>query len=329
MGPEEPIVPGDVIVSSVFQLNHISPANAQKMLTELQLGTSFVPVNETNTLIVTDYSYRMDRIQQVISLVDVAGEPKRFAYRQLQYTSASDLLDKLKTLTAQMSGITVASASSDAGEEAAARPAAPVVQRDARGRVVAARPQPTTAPVAPATDSSQEAVFLDTDERTNRILMIGYAAQIQTIQELIDTLDVPKYYLRYVREYLIQHVEAAEVVTALNELGLANVSVGGQTSARQTTTSRPTLARTTQPGQPAQPVQPMMSSPSAAGGEDQPYISIRPNTNSLLVNATKDQHEAIELVISHVDVKQKDQRTIQEYEIQNIDALSVVAVLVK
>lgn len=325
VSPDEPIEPGDVIVSSVFHLENITPAAAQKMLTDLQLGTSFVQVNETNTLIVTDYSYRMDRISQVISLVDVAGEPKQFAFRQLQYTSAADILNKLKTLTAQMSGISVTSAAGSE-EGAPARPTAPVVQRDAQGRVIAARPQPTPQPAAAAsTAPAQETVFLDTDDRTNRILMIGYTAQIQTIQELIDTLDVPKYYLRYVREYFIQNVEAAEVVTALNELGLANVSVAGQTSARQTAAAtRPTLARTAQPGQPAQPVQP--AAPTTAG-EDQPYISIRPNTNSLLVNATKDQHEAIELVISHVDVKQKDQRTIQEYEIQNVDALSVVKTL--
>lgn len=323
VSPDEPIEPGDVIVSSVFPLKHISPAAAQKMLTDLQLGTSFVTVNETNTLIVTDYSYRMDRINQVISLVDVAGEPKKFAFRQLQYTSAGDILNKLKNLTAQMSGITV-EAAAGTGEGAPATPARPIIQRDARGRVIATRPQPTPQPAAAP---AGETIYLDTDERTNRILMIGYAAQIQTIQELIDTLDVPKYYLRYVREYPIQNVEAAEVVTALNELGLANVSIGGQAGTRQTTTTRPTLSRTTQPGQPAQPVQQTVSSAAATGGEDQPYISIRTNTNSLLVNATKDQHEAIEMVISHVDVKQKDQRTIQEYEIQNVDALSVVKTL--
>lgn len=325
VSPDEPIVPGDVVVSSVFPLKHISPATAQKMLTDLQLGTSFVAVNETNTLIVTDYSYRMERVHQVISLVDVAGEPKKFGYRQLQYTSAGDILNKLKNLTAQMSGITVAAARPEEG--APATPTRPTVQRDAQGRVIATRPQPTPAPAAAPAPSSSETIFLDTDERTNRILMIGYESQIQTIQELIDTLDVPKYYLRYVREYVIQHVEAAEVVTALNELGLASVSVGGPAGTRQTTTTRPTLARTAQPaGQPAQPAQPTVS-PATSGGEDQPYISIRTNTNSLLVNATKDQHEVIEMVISHVDVKQKDQRTIQEYEIQNVDALSVVQTL--
>jgi len=324
--PDEPIQPGDVVVSSVFALQYISPAAAQKMLTDMQLGTSFVAANETNTLIVTDYAYRMDSISQVIALVDVAGEPKRFAFRQMQYTSAPDILNKLKTLTAQMSGINVIGTDGSPAEEAQRAAATPTVRRDAQGRVIAARPpQGTPQPAAPTpAGPTQETIFLDTDERTNRILMIGYEAQIQTIQGLIDTLDVPKYYLRTVKEYFIQNVEAAEVVSALNELGLANVNVGASSTAR-TTAARPTTTRTAaQPGQPT-PAQPAVSTPPA--GEDQPYISIRPNTNSLLVNATKDQHEAIEMVISHVDVKQKDQRTIQEYEIQNVDALTVVKTL--
>jgi len=324
--PNEPIQPGDVVVSSVFPLQYISPAAAQKMLTDMQLGTSFVAANETNTLIVTDYAYRMDSISQVIALVDVAGEPKRFAFRQMQYTSAPDILNKLKTLTAQMSGINVIGTDGSPAEEAQRAAATPTVRRDAQGRVIATRPpQATPQPAAPTpAGPTQETIFLDTDERTNRILMIGYEAQIQTIQGLIDTLDVPKYYLRTVKEYFIQNVEAAEVVSALNELGLANVNVGASSTAR-TTAARPTTTRTAaQPGQPT-PAQPAVSTPPA--GEDQPYISIRPNTNSLLVNATKDQHEAIEMVISHVDVKQKDQRTIQEYEIQNVDALTVVKTL--
>ena len=56
---------------------NITPGAAQKMLTDMQLGTSFVIVARP-TLIVTDYTYRMDRIEQVITLVDVAGEPKPF-----------------------------------------------------------------------------------------------------------------------------------------------------------------------------------------------------------------------------------------------------------
>ncbi|HPY76929.1 MAG TPA: secretin N-terminal domain-containing protein, partial [Anaerohalosphaeraceae bacterium] len=328
--PQEPIEPGDVIVSSVFQLKNITPGAAQKMLTDMQLGTSFVIVAETNSLIVTDYTYRMDRIEQVITLVDVAGEPKTFQYRQLEYTTAADMVNKLKTLTAQIGGISVSGGAAATPQAAPVRAAPAPVQRDARGRVIpqpSGQPEATPPAAAAAGVQAQESVYLDTDERTNRIVMIGYAEQIKIINELIDTLDVPKYYIRYVREYFIQHIEAAEIVTAMNELGLAHVVVGDSSTTARTTT--PARQVPTRPGQPAQPVQPAQptAAAQAAAGEDQPYISIRPNTNSLLVNATKEQHDAIELVIMHVDVKQKDQRTIHEYEIQNVDALQIVRTL--
>lgn len=329
--PQEPIEPGDVIVSSVFQLKNITPGAAQKMLTDMQLGTSFVIVAETNSLIVTDYTYRMDRIEQVITLVDVAGEPKTFQYRQLEYTTAADMVNKLKTLTAQIGGISVSGGAAATPQAAPVRAAPAPVQRDARGRVIpqpSGQPEATPPAAAAAGAQAQESVYLDTDERTNRIVMIGYAEQIKIINELIDTLDVPKYYIRYVREYFIQHIEAAEIVTAMNELGLAHVVVGdSSTTARTTTPARQIPTRPGQPAQPVQPAQPAAAAAQAAAGEDQPYISIRPNTNSLLVNATKEQHDAIELVIMHVDVKQKDQRTIHEYEIQNVDALQIVKTL--
>lgn len=324
--PNEPIEPGDVIVSSVFHLENVPPAVAQKMLTDMSLGTSFVTVTETNTLIVTDYAYRTDRIEKVIDMVDVAGEPKQFKYRRLQYMGAAEMVDKLKVLTAQMEGVSVSGTAAAAAATKA--PAPTTVRRDARGRVIrtptpAAQTAATAAPTGAIAE--QETVFLDTDERTNRIMMIGYPDQLETINGLIDTLDVPKYYLRYVREYFIQNVEAGEIITALNELGLASVSVSSGTSnAASAAQARRTPAR---PGQPAA-AQPAAAAPTVTtSGEDQPYISIRPNTNSLLVNGTREQHEAIELVIAHVDVKQKDQRTIHEYEIQNVDAMEVVTTL--
>ena len=73
---------------------------------------------------------------------------------------------------------------------------------------------------------------------------------------------------------------------------------------------------------PQAPARPQVLDGSA--GDNQPNISVRPATNSLLVNATEEQHKAIELVIAHVDVVQKDQRTIREYEIQYVDTQEII-----
>lgn len=325
--PDEPIQPGDVVVSSVFKLKHITPAAAQNMLMQMKLGSEFSSVPETGTLVVTDYAFRMERIDNVIAMIDVLGTLKTFQYRQLQYMQAAELAPKVQTLAQQMQNITVT--------VAAPSPSAPTrTQIDPQTRRPVQVPgQPQLPAASAAADSGRETVYLEADERTNRVLMIGHESELKLVNELIDSLDVAGYNLRFIREYVIQYIEATDVITVLGQLGVANVGMAGSTDAmygmgRQTKMSRTARPQPPQPGQPPQPVQPgmMMDYPTPASPTD-PYIALRAATNSLLVNATDEQHKAIEMVIAHVDVKQKDQRTIKEYEIQYIDTQSVLDTL--
>ncbi len=310
--PGDAVQPGDIIVSSVFQLNYIDIATAQTLLKGLNLGADFDSVASTNTLIVTDYAYRMERVRGILEMVDVPGQEKKFEYRQLKYMQAADLVAKLTKLVAQMDGVSM-----QVGAPAAttAKPKTrPVKTRDPRtGRTVTKQVPVDTKQVAGPV--KKDTVYVDTDDRTNRLLMIGTEGQIKTLEQLIDTLDVPQFDLKYVKEYIIQYVEAVEVVNVLNELGLASVKVSAPTSA--------TTARDPRSKAPAK-APTASSAASAKSGGGQPNMSIRPATNSLLVNATEEQHLAIELVIAHVDVIQKDQRTIREYEIQYVDTQEII-----
>lgn len=328
--PNDPIQPGDIIVSTIFRLDHVATGTAKTMLTSMKLGLTngFQEIPETNTLIVTDYAYRMPRIEDVLEMIDVAGEEKVFKYRALKYMQVNNLVEKLKELIAKMEGVSMQTA---AGEPA--QPTRYTTQRRRNpqtGRIETVRvPVQTQQQQAASSAAGEETVFIDTDERTNRILMIGTPTQIETINQLIDTLDVPLFDLKFVREYVIQNVEAIEVVNVLNELGLANLQVSGaqaEETARSAAARRAAAARAARGAQPNQP-QPAAATPSApsvSGSEDQPNISIRPATNSLLVNGTEEQHQAIELVIAYVDVVQKDQRTIKEYEIQYVDTQEII-----
>jgi type II secretory pathway component GspD/PulD (secretin) len=337
--PDEPISAGDIVVSTVFHLSYVDVNTAQNMLKGMNLGTTFTAINETNTLIVTDYAYRMSQIQQVLGMIDVKGETKEYKFRTLNYLKPSELVTKLKDLAGQLQGVNL-QISTPAATQPATRA---ITTRDPQtGRTVTQQvPVSTATPSAgPAASgpggggtAQSNSVYIDTDDRTNRILIAGKHDQILLVNELIDALDVPQFNLRYVREYIIQYVEAIEVVNVLNGLGLANVTVSS-TSTAQTQTSRTSTSRTPQaqvPGQPVQPQQPQVVQPAAAAGSsagpEQPYISIRPATNSLLVNATAEQHKSIELVIAHVDVIQKDQRTIRQYEIQHVDTQEIMDTL--
>ena len=321
--PDDPIQPGDVIVSTIFKLENIRTASAKAILSQMKLGLAngYQEIPETNTLIVTDYAYRMPRIEDALRMTDVAGDEKKFEHRQLKYMQAADLVDKLKELVEQVEGVSMQTGTP-------AKSATPPKTRSVRKRnPKTGKMESTQVPVDVATPSAKQAdkktVFIDTDERTNRILIIGTAAQIAIINQLVDTLDVPQQSLKFIREYIIQYVEAVEVVDVLNELGLATVSVSASSSSTTAPSSRRTTARTTAQKKPQTTPKPPTASGKGAG-DNQPNISVRPATNSLLVNATEEQHQAIELVIAHVDVVQKDQRTIREYEIQYVDTQEII-----
>jgi type II secretory pathway component GspD/PulD (secretin) len=252
---------GDVVITRVFKLKHIDTASAQNLLVGMKLGANISPIPETGTLIVTEYAYRMARVEELLEMVDQPGAPRQFRFRQLKYTMAATLAPKIKALAEQLGNVSVT--------VAAPSPAQPPA-RPARGR-----PAPTPTPAAPAA-AAKSAVYLEADERTNRILMIGLEEQLIVVDSLIDSLDVEQQDLRTMRLYDIQHVGAEEVVKKLGELGI--ISGGGRAPARITAGARPAAPGTPAPAATAE-VEPLV---------EEPQVVVIESTNSLLVNATVD-----------------------------------------
>jgi type II secretory pathway component GspD/PulD (secretin) len=266
---------GDVVITRVFNLDYIDTASAQNLLVNMKLGANISQIPETSTLIVTEYAYRMARVEELLEMVDQPGEPKQFRFRQLKYTMATTLAPKIKTLSEQLGTVSVTIA--------APTPAQPPARRR-RGRR-----EPTPTPAAPsATAAAKTGVYLDADERTNRILMIGLEEQLIVVESLIDTLDVAQQDLRTLRLYDIQHVGAEEVVRKLQELGI----IGGVTTGRITTGAKAAPGRG-----PAAPAAAAETEPLV----EAPQVVVIESTNSLLVNATDEQHTRIATIISYVD----------------------------
>lgn len=327
--PGDPFPPGAVVVGTKFTLANIATASAKNMLGQMGLGMAngIKEIPETGTLIVMDYTYRMEQIRQVLEMIDVPGEKKEYEFRTLKYMTPSEIVPKLQDLVGKLEDVSLQISTSAAPE--VAPQTRTVTTRNPQTGQIETRQIPIPSATSPTSAASPQAqgdtILIDTDDRTNRILMAGKPGQIALINELIDALDVPQYDLRFVREYLIQNVEAQDVVDVINQLGLASVSV--ETSTTSSGRTAPTVP--VRPGQPVQS-QPTTSAAQRAaqgGGSDQPYISVRAASNSLLVNATAEQHKAIELVIAYVDVVQKDQRTIKQYEIQYVDTQEIINTL--
>ncbi len=323
--PDKPQVQaGDVIITRIFELKHIDTASAQSLLTAMQLGVTVSPISSIGTLIVTGYAYRMERIESLINMIDKPGEQKQFRSRELQFTTAKTLAAKVKTLAEQLGTVSIT-----ISVPTPTTPTAPTIpgRRTPTPPTRPTTPSPTTAPEKPT-------VYLDADERTNRILMIGLEDQLSVVDSLIDALDVEQKDLRTLRLYEIQNVDAEEVRTKLSELGIISAGVGRGTATSSRAPSRTTPTTPTTPGRP--PTTPTRVTTPSTNGEiqeplaEEPQVVIIEPTNSLLVNGTAEQHIQIAMIIGYVDAAQEEtQNPYVIYPLENQDPEELAGVLEK
>jgi type II secretory pathway component GspD/PulD (secretin) len=316
---------GDVVVTRVFQLGYIDTASVKGLLEGMKLG-AVTEIPARGTIIITGYAYRMPRVEQLLDVVDKPGRPKQFKSRALKYTMAITLAPKVKSLVEQLGDMSIAmGATSPSTSSPSRRP--PAVRQP-----VPNQPTPTPTPAAPS-GSAKPSIYLDADERTNSILMIGQEEELAVVENLIDTLDVAQQDIRSLRVYEIQHVDAEEVRKKLEELGIVGASrATGSTTPGGRITSR--TATPGAPGQPAAPPTPAAPAMSASSeGElqtEEMQVVVIESTNSLMVNASPEQHALVATIISYVD-SESEQKSIpyKVYPLQNQSPDHIAEVLKK
>jgi len=314
---------GHLTVTRIFKLDHIDPVHAKTLLDSLSLGIDIKPITDTGTLIVIGYSHRMARIERFLQMVDKPGKPKKFRYRQLRYTMAPTLAPKIKELAEQLGSISI-----NIGLPAATKstPTSKRPSRRSKGRPTPPSRKPKSIP--PTTQAPKPTVYLDADERTNRILMIGLEDQLTLVEDLIDSLDVEQQDLRTMRAYEIQYVGAEEVKAKLEELNVIGASKSSSSS------KRPTSGRPSRPGTPTTGAKGRIgSTPSTVGSAEEPLgeepqVVIIDATNSLLVNATAEQHIRVATIIAYVDAEaQETAKPYVLYSLENQEPESLATLL--
>lgn len=297
-----PVELGDATITRVFRLKYVDPASAEALLTQMKLGVAFSSVAETKTLMVTGYTYSMPKIEALLDLIDQPGEQKIFRYRQLQYTIASVLVEKIKALAEQMDTVQVSVSITQAQPQIQRLPGETDAAYRARvAREQAVRQAQQAAARATAPTPTPEMVYLDADERTNRILMIGKQAQLANIEKLMDCLDVEQRDPRMLKLYRIQHVDAEDARRKLEALNI--IPPQPTTTPTRLTAAAPTAAATGATARPSP--QPMVAPETtrAVASPEVPQVVVIEATNSLLVNATFEQLEKIEEILRHIDVE--------------------------
>lgn len=260
---------GDTVVTRVFELRYVDAASVTNLLQNMKLGVTVSTLQDTRALFVTCYAHRLARIERLVDMLDRPGRLRECRFRRLRYTAAPAVAEKVRTLAQELRGIPVAMAGK-------------------------------------GSSGSAPAVYLDTDERSNRIIMIGLEEQLGLMEELIDVLDVVRADLRTQNVYDVRHMEAQEALAKLQQLevlGPATVSA-----------AKPRMGA---------------SGKSSSGGRgddvltEEPIVVLLEATNQLLVKATQQQHALIEDSLDRIDVSLEDLRTLEIYKIRHVDAEQV------
>ncbi len=295
----ERIDAGDMVVTSIFELQGIDTASASTLLQNMKLSLAVTPVDGTQALIVTCYAHQVERIERLLELVDRPGRPKEFRFRQLEFTMAKSLTAKVRELGSRMENVTIGSGAPDTGPSRTdrPRPMAASLSQTLRG--------------SNSSRSTDDEVYLDADERTNRILMIGYAEQLLVVEELIGALDVAQQDLRVRKIYDVRYVEADEVKRKLQELGILGSEGAGRGApgpAAKITAAEIIEGTVTEAAQ----------------------VVVLEATNSLVISATEEQHERIEAMMDYLDAEVRREAIPYEiYFLENQDPEDLAAVLEK
>jgi len=302
---------GDMVVTRVFSLRHVNTASAMNLLNNLKLSVSASPIAETGTLIVTCYAYRMARIEQLLDLVDRPGRAREFRYRPLRYTMAGSLATKVEALAAELQTVPVRVTAASSGTSPGGATDKPATPSLLSGGAPAPRSSlGTGTSPTPLESTEKDTVYLDVDERTNRLLMIGQADQLAIVEEVIDALDVEQSDLRSLKTYAIVHMTAGQAKRKLEDLDVLG-KAGPDPSGPGATS--------------------LFSSKTEGGSRDkgervilqETQVTVLESTNSLLINATAQQHGRIRTVLAQVDVAPEDLRILKTYDIRYVDASEV------
>jgi general secretion pathway protein D len=274
-------------VTRLFPLKNIAAQDLVPVLTPLvSRDGSLLASQTTNTLIITDSTDNLERLNAIISQLDVAGFQDRYEVIPLQYASARDLAGVLTQL---------------------------VQPRQGPGRVPTGRPgQPGVQPAQPGIVENARII---PDERTNSLIVQASAQDIEPLKQLIAQLDreVPRSAGRINVIYL-QHADAEEVAKVLAQLSPAQSQAvqaarpgGGVPPRTPGAAPAPPVTGGVLPGGPvgAPPATQAAPTGPAVAAELEGGIKVTADkaTNSLIVTAAPADFEAIRTVVRQLDIR--------------------------
>ena len=285
---DEGLPSGEMIITQLIPSKYTAVGEIQRAIQPLLSKDGHMNVyTPTNTLIVTDTGSNIRRLIQIIEKIDVAGQQEKLEIVTLLYANCVELAEKLKQLFPSISNKN-STTPPPKGGRAPKNPNQPQAE--------------TPSEAAPAEEdiTSLKISQIIPYERSNALIVIGTERGIESLKELVKSLDVEdsgmgprgKFHV-----YRLEHANADELSQTLQSLitGTARTS---------------TTAATTQAGRKTTPPKRQSTAQTKPGEEGEEFegevkIISDPPTNSLVVTASPNDFATMLTLIKQLDIKRR------------------------
>ncbi len=212
--------PGDSMVSQIVELKNITSVEAQSFLGQFSDTASMIVIPNTNKLIITDYVHRLPRLIKMLGMIDIAGPARHLEVLKPQYLTAEEVVTPVKSLMSALAtkalvstGTTLHFPPPPRNESSSARRARLYREAEARKRAAAAAANSKSKGIGKAE------LYIQTDKRTDRIMLVGTDEQIKQFKELMALFDVPQPGQKIKLKVIpIEYISAQDASTAVKSL---------------------------------------------------------------------------------------------------------------
>jgi general secretion pathway protein D len=297
------------LVTEIIPLKHIELADAQAAIaTVVHPYANVVALPRINSLFVTDTSVNIDRVKQLLSLIDQPIEMKEELHIiRVLHAKASDIKGRLAEIIA---------------ETEAQQKTAPAVVRPSLtgppGVIRAAGVNVNRSPIIAAPESEtkrdliQGQVKLVADDRANILIIITRPENMEFFNKIVTAIDIGVERDEIVKVFRLEYADATEVEGMLSKLIGATtkdaVTPPGAAPAKDATGAAPERSaelsdyiKQMQARAAAAQAAPVKTSAGELNASSVKILSDK-RSNALIIKASKGDMEAIEEIIKSMDI---------------------------
>ncbi|MBN1435759.1 MAG: hypothetical protein JW936_01680 [Sedimentisphaerales bacterium] len=294
----------------------------------------------TNRIFVIGTEEEINLVLQLMALLDVEGPYDQIRLEAMQVVNvlSEDVAEQIKQLAEV---ITQRGAMQRGTAESGVLP----IQEPTPPQVPPSRRRQ---PGMPGSITEQEingqGPFMLSDQRTNRLLVVGNEEQITLVERLLGLLDVPPFAAvqPIIEVYQPTYVEAREALDILDQLGITQPDNMRPRDRARSSDRDGSYGGYGSYGdrnygpmyQPMMPMSPMMAQAIEdyqsllPGTEDFDIkVAVQESSNKLFILATATQHASIADIMQHIDVEPNDAGAIRIYSLENRDPEDVASML--